>query len=112
MHIKIRNGTVQNDGSSLCETCSHSTIVRGRTLDEEMVHCDALVTRLVRVTFKVTSCSDYQDSRLPSYAQLMEQAWILQPGSKRRAAGFIRAADLKEEEFINVIGDIRGEVKG
>jgi len=107
MHFKVRNGTVSNSESSLCNTCRHSTIIRGRTLDEELVQCQALTMRTIRVTFKVTSCSAYNDERLPSYLQMMEDAWILQPGSKKRPAGFIRSADLRDEELSNLMVDLR-----
>ena len=43
MPLKVQNGTVSNSESSLCNTCRLSTIVRGRTLDEEIVQCHALL---------------------------------------------------------------------
>src|SRR5215510_5091578 len=98
MRIKIQDGTPIESESSLCATCRCSTIVRGRTLDEELVLCSALGLRSVQITFKVTSCSDYADRRVPSYLEMMQDAWILRPGSKRRPAGFVRASDLEEEE--------------
>ena len=103
MHLKVQNGTVSNSENSLCNTCRLSTIVRGRTLDEEIVHCHALSMRSTRVTFKVTHCSAYSDARHPTYLQMLEHAWILQPGSKKRPAGFIRAADLHDEEMAQMI---------
>ena len=106
MRLKIHNGTPLNGDDSLCTSCRHSTIIRGRTLDEEIVHCHAASMRTTRVTFKVTSCSAYSDRRLPSVLELMEHAWILQRGSKRRSAGFIRASDLREEEMATLWGDM------
>ncbi len=85
--------------ANLCATCRLSTIVRGRSLDEEIVQCHARAMRTMRVTFKVTFCSAYSDARQPTYMQMLEDAWILQPGSKKRPAGFIRGADLKQEEL-------------
>lgn len=108
MQVKVRNGTVADGECSLCNTCRHSTIIRGRTLDEEIVQCQATPMTTTRIRFKVTSCSAYNDERLPSYLQLMEQAWILQPGSKRRAAGFIRGRDLREDEIRTVMEELRG----
>jgi len=52
-----------------------------------------------RITFKVTSCSDYVDQSVPSYWELMHQAWILRPESGKRPAGFVRASDLRDEEY-------------
>jgi hypothetical protein len=100
MRIKVRDGTPIDSESSLCATCRCSTIVRGRTLDEELVLCSALGLRGVQITFKVTSCSDYADRRMPSYMEMMQDAWILQPGSRRRPAGFVRGSELQEEEAL------------
>jgi hypothetical protein len=98
MRISINRGTPPNYAASLCDTCRHSHIVRGRTQDEELVFCD-LAMRSVQITFKVTSCSHYDDQRHASYLQLMHQAWILRPASRGRAAGFVPASELEDEEF-------------
>jgi hypothetical protein len=104
MRVKVINGTVPNGESTLCSSCRHATIIRGRALDEEIVECQATPMTARRVTFKVTSCSAYSDQRLPTYLQMLEDAWVLQPGSKRRPAGFIRGSELKEEERLSVRG--------
>ena len=103
MHLKVHDGTASNGDSNLCTTCRLSTIVRGRTLDEEIVQCHALSMRSTRVTFKVTYCSAYSDARRPSYLQMVEHAWILQPGSKKKPAGFIRSADLQQDELSDIM---------
>ena len=41
MHLKVQNGTAANSDTNLCATCRLSTIVRGRSLDEEIVQCHA-----------------------------------------------------------------------
>jgi len=107
MRVKVDGGTPRHDGESLCDTCRWSRIIRGRTLDEEIVHCDASHMTPLRITFKVTSCSDYTDSRLPSYHELVQQAWILRPGTKRRAAGFVRGSELKDREIEHILTDSR-----
>ncbi len=107
MQIKVYDGTIKNSGSSLCATCRHATIMRGRRLDEEMVQCNAMPMSNIRVTFKVTSCSSYNDVRQPTYLEMLEDAWILQPASKRRPAGFIRASELRESTFRNILADLR-----
>ena len=98
MRIKIHDGTPLGSDSNLCQSCRASRIVRGRTLDEEIVFCDAMAMSPVRITFKVTDCSSYDDRRLPTYAQLAHQAWILAPATRRRPAGFVRAANLPAAE--------------
>ena len=101
MRIKVRDGTPISSESSLCATCRCATIVRGRSLDEELVLCSALGLHGVQIRFKVTSCSDYADRRTPSYLEMMQDAWILRPGSRKRPAGFVRSSDLQEDELFD-----------
>jgi hypothetical protein len=106
MRIKIHGGTPINDGDSLCGSCRHSRITRGRRVDEEIVSCEASQVSTIRVTFKVTSCSDYTDHRVPTYFELMQQAWILRPQSGKRPAGFVRASELRYEDYARCVADI------
>jgi hypothetical protein len=103
MRIKIDRGTPLHGGESLCYTCRFSRVTRGRTLDEELVVCDAGQTAQTMVTFKVTSCTDYSDRRVPSYGELLQNAWILRPRTRNRPAGFVRATDLRDEEFVRLM---------
>jgi hypothetical protein len=105
MLIKINRGTPIQEAESLCDSCRLSRIVRGRRFDEELVFCEATPMQATRITFKVTSCTDYRDHREPSYPELVEKAWILRPASRQRAAGFIRAADLEPEEAMSLLRD-------
>jgi hypothetical protein len=107
MRIKVYGGTVPNDGDSLCATCRYSRITRGRRIDEEIVFCEASHLRTTWITFKVTSCSEYSDQSQPTCFELMQQAWILQPASRKQPAGFVRASDLREEEFSKYMADLR-----
>jgi hypothetical protein len=102
MHIKIEGGTPAGGDHTLCSTCRCSTIIRGRSLEEELVICSALGLRGVQITFKVTFCSDYSDTRLPSYIEMMQDAWILQPGSRKRPAGFVRASEIPDEDGVSL----------
>lgn len=99
MHIKIHRGTPASSDDSLCNTCRHSRITRGHKLDEELVVCNASHTRETHITFKVTWCSAFNDQNYASYYELLQQAWILQPQSRKRPAGFVRASDLQDEEL-------------
>lgn len=107
MHIKVHGGTPAHSESTLCTTCRHSTITTGRRLDEELVTCRASHLHAERIPFKVTSCSSYSDERQPTYMELLEQAWILQPGSRSGPAGFVRARDLREADYQRYISGIR-----
>jgi len=107
MRITVRGGTRRHDGDTLCQTCRHSRITRGHRIDEELVFCGASHGTTVQVTFKVSSCSDYADMRMPSYFELMHQAWILQPGTRKRPAAFVRASGLQEGEIARHLIPVR-----
>ena len=112
MRVKIHDGTASSSESSLCNTCRNATITRGRRLDEEIVQCHAVPMQGTRITFKVTFCSSYSDARLPSYIEMMEDAWILQPASKRRPAGFVRSRDLRDEDLAMLRVELRARDHG
>jgi len=105
MRIKIYGRPSVEGGETLCDTCRMAHIVRGRRADDELVICQAAPMQSVRITFRVTTCSEYIDGREPSYAELVEKAWILTPASHRRPAGFVRAADLKADELARYLMD-------
>ena len=103
MRLKVYGGGPGDADDTLCATCSHSTIIRGRTLREIIVDCHVIGDGRTRIAFNVTSCSAYHDSRLPSIMQMMENAWVLRKGSKRRAAGFVHGKDLRTEEVMALL---------
>ena len=98
MRLKVHGGTPMHNESSLCVTCRNARITRGQALNEELVICRASHVHAERIPFKVTACSAYSDEREPSYYELLQQAWILQPGDRSRPAGFVRATDLRDAE--------------
>lgn len=105
MKTRVHGGTVIHGNGTLCATCRNSTIIKGQTLDEEIVECHARIMTPRGIPFKVTSCTSYDDSRLPAYADMVRVAWILTPHSKRRPAGFIRSSELKPEELAEIMMD-------
>ncbi len=105
MMMKVYGGTGTQQGESMCDTCRHSKIIRGRRLEEELVFCTGIALEPVTIRFKVTACSGYDDDREPSYHELLEKAWILRPPTTRRAAGFVRASDLRGEEARRLFAD-------
>ena len=107
MRTKIYGGTAVNGERSLCATCRFATIVKGRSLDEEVVHCQSITTNGMRVPFKVTSCTSHSDIDQPTYMQLLEDAWILKPASRRKPAGFVKQSDLKAEEMRAIMVELR-----
>jgi hypothetical protein len=106
MRMKVYEGTPSQSGDSLCETCRHSTITRGRRFNEEIVRCEALPSESTVITFSVTSCTAYLDADLPTYSELFDKAWILKPHDGKRPAGFVRASDLPFEERVRLATNI------
>ena len=98
MRIKIHGGTVENGQSSLCKTCRNATIVRGARLRDEIVECSALGFGSNRVTFPVTTCSDYVSRQHASLREMEEIAWILRTDAKRNRVGFVQARELKPRD--------------
>jgi hypothetical protein len=98
MHIKVRGGTVQHGEASLCVTCRHATVVKGRSLREEIVQCGLLSSGHDHIPFPVTSCSGYSDRRHPSLRDMEDIAWILRTDPKRKQIGFIQARQLAPKD--------------
>jgi len=46
-------------------------------------------------------------SHAPTYMELLEDAWVLQPGTKRRPPGFVRGSELRDKEIWNPGGMLR-----
>jgi hypothetical protein len=105
MRIKVYGGTLPQSDRTLCESCKHSVITRGRRLEEEVIRCEAQSTGTLVITFVVAECSAYLDAALPSYPELFEKAWILRPRDGKRAAGFVRTRDLAPDERFELMRD-------
>lgn len=98
MRLKIRGGTVNHGEPSLCLTCRFATVVKGRTLRDEIVECDKLSYGHNRITFPVTFCTGYADRRHASIREMEEIAWVLRSDPKKNEVGFVKASDLKPRE--------------
>jgi hypothetical protein len=98
MHIKIRGGTARQGDSSLCHTCRHATVVRGRRADEELVECDALAYGKNRLTYPVTFCTAYMDRQHPTIREMEDIAWVLRTDATRKQIGFVRAKELRPRD--------------
>jgi len=94
MRLKIQDGTADNGGPALCLTCRHATIVKGRSLNDEIIECDRLSDG-TRITFSVTSCSEYADRRRASLYEMEQIAWILRSDPKKNTIGFVKASELR-----------------
>jgi hypothetical protein len=102
MLMKVYGGTKPLDREGLCDTCRQSRITRGARIDDEIIVCNAGAMHPTRIPFKVVECTDYGDRREASYWELLDQAWILRPATKRRAAGFVRSSELEAAEALKL----------
>ena len=94
MRLKIQGGTANHSESSLCLTCRFATIIKGRTLSDEIIECRKLSDH-ARITFPVTFCTGFADRRLASIREMEEIAWILRSDPRRNQIGFVEARKLK-----------------
>lgn len=92
MKIRIHGGTARHDEPSLCLTCRSAKVVQGEATRDALIRCGELDTR---ITFKVTSCSEYVHRQHPALWRMEDIAWILRTNPKTRQIGFVKSADLK-----------------
>jgi hypothetical protein len=107
MLTKVYGGTKTLGREGLCDTCRQSRITRGARIDDEIIVCNAGAMHPTRIPFKVVECTDYIDRREASYMELLDQAWILRPATKRRAAGFVRSSELDTTEALQLRMHVR-----
>ncbi len=72
MADKVRGGTPKGS-TSLCLRCRSAFVVRGLNL-EEIVDCRKME---MRMTFRVESCSQFDDKSRPSLYEMERVAWIV-----------------------------------
>ena len=94
MRLKIQGGTADNSQPTLCLTCRFATIVKGRSMNDEIIECSRLSDH-GRITFTVTSCSAYTDRRRAALHEMEEIAWILRSDPKKNSVGFVKASELR-----------------
>lgn len=102
--VKVRGGTASSGEPSLCVSCRWATIIRGESLNNEIVSCGSLSRPSQRITFRVTSCNSYNDRSAPSLNDMQQMAWVLRTDKKNRI-GFVPAKDLKDSERYVLYGD-------
>jgi hypothetical protein len=94
MRLKIQGGTADNGQPALCLTCRHATIVKGRSLSDEIIECGRLSDG-TQITFAVTSCTAYADRRRAALHEMEEIAWVLRSDPKKNTVGFVKASELR-----------------
>ena len=103
MSVIIRNGKPQTN-ESLCNSCYWAHIQRGFAESEEVILC-AFLTQPHAVPFKVGYCTDYNDKRIPSKADMEQIAWIIRTKDVNRQVGFTNESEpeaSQEDDFESV----------
>ena len=99
MTVILRNAKPQVT-ESLCNSCYWAHIQRGFAESEEIIRC-AFLRPARLVPFKVSMCTDYNDKRMPSKADMEEIAWIIRTKDVNRPVGFTKNEmddDTKKED--------------
>lgn len=73
-------------------------MIRGRSLQEEIVECAKLASGHGRIPFPVTHCTEYLDHNHPSLYDMESIAWVLRTDASRRHIGFVRSRDLEPSD--------------
>ncbi len=94
MSLRRVYGGTPVGSESRCDTCSHARIIQGYAESERITFCDAMYDP-IRIPFKVSQCSDYEDRRLPTLEAMESVAWFLRTKSAGNVAGFVSAAEMK-----------------
>jgi hypothetical protein len=95
MRLKLQGGTAREDEPTLCLSCRHATVIRGKNLHDELIDCGRLEGPMRRISFSVMSCSGYEDRRQTSLWHMETIAWVLRTERKSRKIGFVPARELK-----------------
>jgi len=96
MSVIIKTGKPQTS-DSLCNSCYWAHIQRGFAESEEVILC-AFLRQAHAVLFKVSYCTDYNDKRVPSKADMEEIAWIIRTKDVNRQVGFAHNGEPEPEE--------------
>ncbi|HEV2961580.1 MAG TPA: hypothetical protein VG649_07130 [Candidatus Angelobacter sp.] len=84
---KVYGGTPVGT-ESRCDTCAHARIIQGYAESERIVLCTSLFDP-IRIPFKVSQCTDYEDRRLPDFQNMKDIAWEIRTKSAGHVTGFV-----------------------
>jgi len=96
MTVLIRSGKPQTT-ESLCNSCYWAHIQRGFAESEEVILC-AFLRQPHAVPFKVSCCTDYNENRVPSKADMEEIAWIIRTKDVNHQVGFANEVEIESRE--------------
>ena len=85
--IKVQDGTVRSDTKTLCLSCIHGHVIRGRNNEQKIV-CGRMMENGL-LNFPVVECNMYQDKSKPSLHDMEDIAWMLVTKKSSHAIGFV-----------------------
>src|SRR6266853_747689 len=94
---KVEKGT-PNFTESLCTNCRHAQIIRGQRFDDAVTICHETYAPgggHREITFPVTFCTRYDDTRVPELFEMKRLAWRICSDKKKGTAGFMSPAEWK-----------------
>ena len=98
--LRVQDGTPCGT-ESLCDSCYWAHIQKGYAQSEEVVICAFLRSARV-IPFRVRTCTDYSDKRIPSKREMEEIAWIIRTKDVNRRVGFASENGAVAEELDRV----------
>lgn len=93
IYLKIHRGTGKLTGQSLCLSCEN-----GRTWTDQRGETTICTMMKIPLRGKVTDCSDYYSSALPSLRDMKETAWTLRTEKGGKAIGFAPPKKKKDDD--------------
>ena len=93
MKLKVLRGTTAHDTRPLCESCSHSRIIKGERLDDHITYCCYINDRIV--PFKVLECNAWEEKNKVGMHEMAKMAWVITGDKKGGKPGFMSPNERK-----------------
>jgi hypothetical protein len=84
---------ITDHSKNLCETCERGCVVKGQTLNQEMIRCGYLDSLM---PFRVAECSRFKNRTEKDIYELTQIAWLID--NKKGNIGFVKPKDLTREQ--------------
>lgn len=94
MRLKVYRGTPRHSEYALCNSCSHSRIIKGERLDDQRTYCNHFAEE-IEVPFKVLECNQWSEKNKANIQDMAKMAWVIAP-KKGDKPGFVSPKERKE----------------
>jgi len=100
-------GGTPTHGKHLCKSCDRAHIMRGEAASEQIIYCEAMYYRPIRVPFSVvTECSSYEETGRPSLYDMKKMAYLIKTDPRGKPVGFMTNNDFRKESGLDRDDDI------